>query len=64
MLKQGISLVQAARFLGVDQSSLYTALQKGQIPMQKKDGRTVVTSGALMEYRTRQYTNFQHWRNF
>lgn len=60
MLKPGISLVQAARFLGVDQSSLYMALQKGQIPTRRQNGRTVVTSGALMEYQARKRTNFQH----
>ncbi|MFN6571785.1 helix-turn-helix domain-containing protein [Dendronalium sp. ChiSLP03b] len=64
MLRPGISLVQAARFLGVDQSSLYMALQKGQIPTRRQNGRTVVTSGALMEYQARKQINFQHWRNF
>ncbi|RCJ28479.1 hypothetical protein A6770_23745 [Nostoc minutum NIES-26] len=60
MLRPGISLVQAARFLGVDQSSLYMALQKGQIPTRRQNGRTVVTSGALMEYQARKQINFQH----
>ncbi|MBW4646412.1 MAG: helix-turn-helix domain-containing protein [Goleter apudmare HA4340-LM2] len=59
MLRQGTSLVQAARFLGVDQSTLYMALQKGQIPTSRRNGRTVISQGALMDYqaRNRPYTN-------
>ncbi|AUT02206.1 hypothetical protein CLI64_18440 [Nostoc sp. CENA543] len=53
MLKPGTSLVQAARLLGVDQSTLYMALQKGQIPTHKRNGRTVVSQGALLDYRAR-----------
>lgn len=53
MLKPGTSLVQAARLLGVDQSTLYTALQKGQIPTYKRNGRTVVSQGALLDYQAR-----------
>jgi len=53
MARQGTSLVQAARFLGMDQSSLYMALQKGQIPTHKSNGRTVVSQGALLDYRAR-----------
>lgn len=53
MLRQGTSLVQAARFLGMDQSSLYMALQKGQIPTHKNNGRTVISQGALLDYRAR-----------
>jgi hypothetical protein len=51
--RQGTSLVQAARFLGMDQSSLYMALQKGQIPTHKNNGRTVISQGALLDYRAR-----------
>ena len=51
--KQGTSLVQAARFLGVDQSTLYMALQKGQIPTSRRNGRTFISQGALMDYRAR-----------
>ncbi len=58
MPKPGTSLVQAARFLGIDQSSLYMALQKGQIPTHRKDGRTVISQGALMEYQARNRPNF------
>lgn len=53
MVKHGISLVEAARRLGVSQSTLYMALQKGQIPTFRRNGRTVVSSGALSEYRSR-----------
>ncbi|WP_390825482.1 helix-turn-helix domain-containing protein [Anabaena subtropica] len=53
MPRQGTSLVQAARFLGIDQSSLYMALQKGQIPTHKSNGRTVISQGALLDYRAR-----------
>ena len=53
MLKPGTSLVQAARFLGVDQSTLYMALQKGQIPTSRRNGRTVISQGALMDYQAR-----------
>ncbi|OCQ97655.1 hypothetical protein BCD64_06030 [Nostoc sp. MBR 210] len=52
-IKQGTSLVQAARFLGVDQSTLYVALQKGQIPSTTRNGRTVISQGALMDYQAR-----------
>ncbi|MDZ8054411.1 MAG: helix-turn-helix domain-containing protein [Aulosira sp. ZfuVER01] len=51
--KRGTSLVQAARFLGVDQSTLYMALQKGQIPTSRRNGRTVISQGALMDYKAR-----------
>ncbi len=51
--KRGTSLVQAARFLGVDQSTLYMALQKGQIPTSRRNGRTVISQGALMDYKVR-----------
>ncbi|MBD2436403.1 helix-turn-helix domain-containing protein [Nostoc sp. FACHB-110] len=52
-LRQGTSLVQAARFLGVDQSTLYLALQKGKIPTYRRNGRTVISQGALMDYQAR-----------
>ncbi|MBD2592817.1 helix-turn-helix domain-containing protein [Nostoc spongiaeforme FACHB-130] len=52
-IKQGTSLVQAARFLGVDQSTLYVALQKGQIPSTTRNGRIVISQGALMDYQAR-----------
>ncbi|WP_179047133.1 helix-turn-helix domain-containing protein [Nostoc sp. TCL26-01] len=53
MPRQGTSLVQAARFLGMDQSSLYMALQKGQIPTHRSNGRTVISQGALLDYQAR-----------
>ncbi|WP_083882624.1 helix-turn-helix domain-containing protein [Nostoc sp. PCC 7524] len=52
-LQQGTSLVQAARLLGIDQSTFYMALQKGQIPTHRKNGRTVISSGALLDYQAR-----------
>ncbi|WP_193197875.1 helix-turn-helix domain-containing protein [Nostoc sp. MG11] len=52
-LRQGTSLVEAARFLGVDQSTLYMAVQKGQIPISRSNGRTVISQGALMDYQAR-----------
>ncbi|MDZ8189797.1 MAG: helix-turn-helix domain-containing protein [Nostoc sp. ChiSLP02] len=52
-LRQGTSLVQAARFLGVAQSTLYMALQRGQIPTSRRNGRTVISQGALMDYKAR-----------
>ncbi len=57
MLKQGISLAEAAKRLGVSQSDLYVAVQKGQIPTFRRDRRTVITSGALREYQIRQRPN-------
>ncbi|WP_422614238.1 helix-turn-helix domain-containing protein [Brasilonema bromeliae] len=51
---QGVSLAEAARRLGVSQSTLYVAVQKGQIPTFRRDGRTVVATGALTEYQIRQ----------
>ncbi|MBW4560158.1 MAG: helix-turn-helix domain-containing protein [Mojavia pulchra JT2-VF2] len=56
MLKQGTSFVQAAKFLGIDQTTLYMALQKGQIPTSRRNGRTVITQGALMDYKARTRT--------
>ncbi|NJM71845.1 MAG: helix-turn-helix domain-containing protein [Scytonema sp. RU_4_4] len=53
MLKRGISLVQAAKYLQVEQSTLYMALQKGQIPTRRRNGRTVVSEGALLDYLAR-----------
>ncbi|MBD2293748.1 helix-turn-helix domain-containing protein [Anabaena sphaerica FACHB-251] len=53
MLQPGTSLVEAARFLGVDQSTLYTALRTGQIPTTRRNGCTVITQGALMDYQAR-----------
>ncbi len=46
-------MVQAARFLGIDQSTLYMALQKGQIPTSRRNGRTVISQGALIDYKVR-----------
>ena len=54
MQRQGISLAEAARRLGVSQSVLYLAMQKGQISTLKTDGRTVISSGALREYQIRE----------
>lgn len=54
MLKQGISLAEAAKRLGVSQSDLYVAVQKGQIPTFRTDKRTVVLPGALKAYQIRQ----------
>ncbi|KAF3888976.1 MULTISPECIES: helix-turn-helix domain-containing protein [Nostocales] len=53
MIKTGISLVQAAKYLQVEQSTLYIALQKGEIPTSRRNGRTVVTQGALLDYQAR-----------
>lgn len=56
MLKHGMSVVQAAKYLQVEQSTLYMALQKGQIPKLRRNGRTVVSEGALLDYRARTQT--------
>ncbi len=56
-LKPGISLVQAARYLNMDQSHLYMALQKGEIPTYKANGRTRVSQGALLDYQARKRLN-------
>jgi excisionase family DNA binding protein len=53
MLKHGMSVAQAAKYLQVEQSTLYMALQKGQIPTRRRNGRTVVSEGALLDYRAR-----------
>jgi len=52
-IKQGTSLVEAAKFLGVDQNTLYVAIQRGQIPTTTRNGRTTITQGALMDYQVR-----------
>ncbi len=53
MQRQGVSLAEAAKRLGISQSDLYVAVQKGQIPTFRKDGRTTVRPGALTEYKIR-----------
>ncbi|WP_341528299.1 helix-turn-helix domain-containing protein [Nostoc sp. UHCC 0302] len=53
MQKQGISLAEAAKRLGMSQSDLYVAVQKGQIPTFRRDRRTVVPPGALKDYQIR-----------
>ncbi|MBU7581609.1 MAG: helix-turn-helix domain-containing protein [Nostoc sp. TH1S01] len=52
-INHGTSLVEAAKFLGVDQSTLYVALQRGQIPTTTRNGRTVISQAALMAYQVR-----------
>ncbi|ARV59740.1 hypothetical protein BZZ01_14845 [Nostocales cyanobacterium HT-58-2] len=54
MHKQGVSLAEAARRLGVSQSDLYVAVQKGQISTFRRDRRTVVDQAALTQYQIRQ----------
>ncbi|GAB1544737.1 hypothetical protein NUACC21_74130 [Scytonema sp. NUACC21] len=54
MQKQGVSLAEAARRLGVSQSTLYVAVQKGQISSFRRDRRTVISTGALRDYQVRQ----------
>ncbi|GAA6618969.1 helix-turn-helix domain-containing protein [Scytonema sp. NUACC26] len=54
MQKQGVSLAEAARRLGVSQSTLYVAVQKGQISAFRRYGRTVISTGALRDYQVRQ----------
>jgi predicted site-specific integrase-resolvase len=53
MMKSGTSLVEAARFLGVDHDTLYSALRTGQIPTTRRNGSNVITQGALMDYQAR-----------
>lgn len=53
MLKQGISLAEAAKRLGVSQSDLYVAVQKEQISTFRTDRRTVIPPGALKDYQIR-----------
>lgn len=51
--RYGVSLVEAARRLCVEQSNLFIALQKGQIPTIRRNGQTLVSNGALKEYQSR-----------
>ncbi|WP_336622332.1 hypothetical protein [Chlorogloeopsis sp. ULAP01] len=53
MHRHGVSPLEAARRLCVDQSNLYMALQKGQIPTMRMNGRTLLSHGALREYQAR-----------
>ncbi|KYC44147.1 hypothetical protein WA1_03145 [Scytonema hofmannii PCC 7110] len=57
MQRHGVSLAEAARRLGMSQSALYVAVQKGQIPTFRRGGRTVVFQGALTDYQVRQRPN-------
>ncbi|WP_026733724.1 helix-turn-helix domain-containing protein [Fischerella sp. PCC 9605] len=54
MQMQGISLAEAARRLGVSQSALYVAVQKGQIPAFRRGRRTVISQAGLRAYQVRQ----------
>ncbi len=54
MQVQGISLAEAARRLGVSQSALYVAVQKGEIPAFRRFGKTVIPPGRLRAYQLRQ----------
>jgi hypothetical protein len=56
-LKRGISLVQAAKFLNLNQANLYMALQKGEIPTRRTNGRTTISAGALLDYQARKRSN-------
>lgn len=49
----GCSLVEAARRLQVDQATVLMAMQRGAIPTRYQNGRPVVTSNALAEYKVR-----------
>ncbi|MUH00311.1 DNA-binding protein [Scytonema sp. UIC 10036] len=57
MQKHGVSLAEAARRLGMSQSALYVAVQKGQILTLRRGGRTVVLQGSLTDYQVRQRPN-------
>jgi|UPI000363D2DC predicted DNA-binding protein (UPF0251 family) len=54
MQVQGISLAEAARRLGISQSDLYAAVQKGQISALIRYRRTIISHGALKAYQIRQ----------
>ncbi|MBF2008121.1 helix-turn-helix domain-containing protein [Chlorogloeopsis fritschii PCC 9212] len=53
MRMQGVSLAEAARRLGMSQSDLYVAVQKGQIPVFRRNRRTVIPQAALRAYQVR-----------
>jgi hypothetical protein len=55
MHRHGVSPLEAARRLCVDQSNLFMALQKGQIPTIRRNGRTLLSHGALREYQARKH---------
>ncbi|MGG6270734.1 hypothetical protein ACQ4M3_26050 [Leptolyngbya sp. AN03gr2] len=49
----GCSLVEAAKRLQVDQATVLIAMQRGAIPTRYQNGRPVLTSSALAEYKLR-----------
>ncbi|WP_396336388.1 DNA-binding protein [Fischerella sp. JS2] len=49
--------MQAAKFLNVNQANLYMALQKGEIPTCRTNGRTTISAGALLDYQARKRSN-------
>ncbi|MFQ4142155.1 helix-turn-helix domain-containing protein [Chlorogloeopsis sp. ULAP02] len=57
MQMQGVSLAEAARRLGMSQSDLYVAVQKGQIPAFRRNRRTVIPQAALRAYQVRHRPN-------
>jgi hypothetical protein len=52
-MEYGCSLAEAAKRLQVDQATVLLVLQKGAIATQRRDGRVVVTQGAIAEYQAR-----------
>lgn len=61
IIRQGLSVAEAAKMLQVDHSTLYLAMQKGQIAMHRTNGRTVISHGALQDYRARKRPMRFYW---
>jgi len=61
VIRHGVSVAEAAKFLQVDHSTIYMAMQKGQIPITRRNGRTTISHGALMDYRARKRPRLSSW---
>ncbi|BAZ07056.1 hypothetical protein NIES3974_37180 [Calothrix sp. NIES-3974] len=61
MTQRGISPTEAARYLHISQSSLYTLMQRGQLPSQRINGFRVISRGALMDYCARKRNTLEQW---
>lgn len=53
MFDRGISSSEAAKRLGVNLDKFHQILRSGQLSTRKRNGRRVITEGALQEYAAR-----------
>lgn len=57
----GISPTEAARYLNISQSGLYSLMQRGQLSSRRVNGMRVISHSALMDYRARHRNLLNDW---